>query len=471
MPWKRVLVILTILLCAFTFCGLASETVAYFYLNACETCNPEDTFAQTFRRITGMSAKDFDVAYHNVYSDAGSAAYEQATRGMTDEERKLPLLIIDGKAYAGDTSITVGLETQFGAASTDHRSILYFLTAPACEGCVQARKTVEALPAVIALETDGMLISSPVEIREVSISTEPDLAQALFSHYAVPDGNRYAPAIFMGSTYLCGAERIRTELPALLQTGAALGTPELKVQTDADNPPADIDIALLWGSVIAGATAGLNPCALSMLLAFTGALLAMRRQPLLPGLLYLLGKLLVYLGVGLFCADLWMRYAPDWLPLVSRLLMTAIGILLIVWNIMDAIHTREEQYGRVRNQLPAGLRGKLRRLIQRWAGIRGAGLIWMAILLGAVIAAGEFLCTGQLYVAVLIANVQHQGAVLPLIFYCAASLLPSLVLLLIISLSRKTLSSADWVLKHMPFIKALTAVMMVVVLFYIWLAK
>ena len=89
-----------------------------------------------------------------------------------------------------------------------------------------------------------------------------------------------------------------------------------------------------------------------MLLILAGALLSAKRHPLLYGLLYLAGKLVLYLGIGLIFAALWTCYAPSWFPLLVRILMTAAGAALILLNVTDAIALRAEQYGRERKPAP-----------------------------------------------------------------------------------------------------------------------
>ena len=205
-----------------------------------------------------------------------------------------------------------------------------------------------------------------------------------------------------------------------------------------------------------------------MLLILAGALLSAKKRPLLCGTLYLAGKLVVYLGIGLAFAELWTRYAPSWFPLFIRILMTALGAVLIALNITDAISLRAEQYGKERNRLPRGLYNGLQSLIRRSASRRGIGLGIAVIAVGMVTAAGEFFCAGQLYAAVIVANTQSGASRLPLVIYCLAFLVPSVVMLAAVSVSRRTLGSTDWVLKRLPVIKWVTAAVMAILIVYTW---
>lgn len=442
------------------------ETARYFYLNACENCHPEDTFADEFTRLTGKKLSDFDFIAYNVFRESDRNVYEQETRGFSKEDRRLPLLIIGDDVYAGTEAIQSGLPVQFGTGDLNYDSRLYFITATACESCASARKTVESLPAVVAVEIDGAYVSSPVYITEINLSAEPETAMALFNLYEVPDDRRIAPCVLSGELWISGEEDIRDTLLQTLKAGLAMHTPRMELvrqETETGRP------FPLLGAVAAGITAGFNPCALSMLLILAGALLSMKRRPWLYGVIYLAGKLVLYLGIGLFFAALWTRFAPPWFPLLVRILMTAIGAALILLNVTDAVALRAEQYGKERNRLPKRLYNGLQALIKRSVAYHGTTLGLVVLALGMVTGAGEFFCAGQIYAAVIVANVQAGGTILPLLLYCLAFLIPSIVMLIVISISRRTLGSTDWVLKRMPAIKWATAVMMALIVMYTWI--
>ena len=59
------------------------------------------------------------------------------------------------------------------------------------------------------------------------------------------------------------------------------------------------------------------------------------------------------------------RYNPHWLQPLAKGLLTAAGAALIALNLWDAVQARREHYGKVRNQLPSRLRGRLHRTIER----------------------------------------------------------------------------------------------------------
>ena len=440
-----------------------AEEIQYFFLNPCESCSPEADFARDFKRLTGQTLPEGGVRYYNVFRDADRAVYDRLTAGLSEAERALPLLVLDGRLYAGKTAVSQGLQARFGVNPVDTRSVVYFLTATACESCVRAREVIDRHPAIMPVAVDGETVASEVVVEEINVNAQTELALALLKLYAVPDEARVTPMVLMGETCLSGEAAIAERFLPLLRSGAALGSP---VPQEADTPSGDA--ITLGGAALAGVTAGFNPCALSMLLLFLGTLLSMKRNVALYGSLYLAGKLALYLAIGLGLSRLWARFAPSWLPTATRLIATAIGVGLIGLNLADAWNARRGEYGKIRNQLPSPLRGGLRKRILRGALSKWLGL--SAVALGLVIGVGEFLCAGQLYLAVLIAGAESGGA-LPVLAYCLAFLMPSVAVLLAATLSRRTASASDAVLRWMPGIKLATAFVLAATLVIMWVRR
>lgn len=92
--------------------------------------------------------------------------------------------------------------------------------------------------------------------------------------------------------------RIEEKLPELLEKGEA---PYAKMEEKLENlgegeAVTAASLATLFG---AGLLAGFNPCSISMLLMLFSILLTTRASVLKNGILYLVGKYVTYLGLGL----------------------------------------------------------------------------------------------------------------------------------------------------------------------------
>ncbi len=465
--FRRGFLLLISFLLLWTSGVLAEEemTIQYFYMNDCEQCDIEGEFISLFYQIAGFAPSDVHVQYHNVLWQAGRKAYDAATKDLSDNDRRLPLLMVNGQAYAGDVAINDALNLHFGQIENSEVSLIWLVEATACENCIQAKLLTSMLPTVVPVTIDGELMTSQVEVRVVNMAEDPSLAAALYDCYQVPDEQRIAPCVFLGDTYLSGLDSIRKNLNDLVRDGSAMHTFVPQATPLQQEEPLSI-----WMAIGAGLAAGLNPCAMSMLLFFLGLLLSMKRSPLMPGLTYLAGKLIVYLLISFAFSQFWSRYAPEWFPMAVRIVLTVVTALLILLNLSDAYHARSGKLEAVRNQLPQGLRGSLHRLIRRSTQSRGGWLIPTALALGAAVAAGEFLCAGQMYLAVMISQSQQGASVWPLISYSLAFLLPSVLVVAVVCVSRKTLASSDWILRHLSGIKLISAAVMLLSILYAWFA-
>ena len=209
--------------------------------------------------------------------------------------------------------------------------------------------------------------------------------------------------------------------------------------------------------------------ALSMLLLFVSLVLDSGRHAAPPVIAYLTAKFLCYLLIGFVLLNVFQRFNPAWLRPLARWLLTAIGAALILLNLSDAWHARRGELGEIRNQLPGGLRGGLRRLITRLT--RSPALIPASAALGFLVAGGEFLCAGQLYLMQLMAAVQAgvQGQALLLVVYCAAFLAPSALVCGLLLAGRSRLAAAGFFARNMALIKLLTAAAMLLLIVTAWL--
>ena len=180
-----------------------------------------------------------------------------------------------------------------------------------------------------------------------------------------------------------------------------------------------------------------------------------------------------YVAIGTAFLSLLSAWNPTWLPMAARILLTAIGGGLIALNIMDAWAAHHEKYGQIKNQLPARLRGFLTRRIR--GGLHGSGaILFLSVaLLGVIVAASEFLCSGQLYLANMIAGFSagetYARQIALLLLFCAAFLLPSAVIAVIAMRQRNTFSISNTILRHMTLIKLATAAAMLIVIVAAWI--
>ncbi|GHU65870.1 hypothetical protein FACS1894184_02530 [Clostridia bacterium] len=473
----RARLIMTWLSCAFlSLLFIMSNSVAaesaygsieYYYENYCDSCHPEDELHSMLVGLTGKSYEQYQYAYYNVVQSDGYRHLEEALNkyGFSASEALLPVLIIDGHVYMGTKQIRELLPKYSieQLDSTDSR--IYYLYLPACESCAKADDYMNSIPDMITVHRGDYTFNSRVDIQKVDISADPQMAYALFDAYSVPESKRLAPILMSGMSYYQGVEQIDLFTRALIYQAAAVGTPIISAEPLIDAPS--------WGSVAAaGLIGGLNPCALSMLLLFL-SMAANTPNGARLSAVFLVSKFVVYILIGAPLFTLFHLWNPVWLPITAKALLTAMSIVFIYMNIYDAVMVLRERYGKIRNQLPMSLRRGLHTRIQKSFEQPSVGLFLAAAGLGAMVAAGEFLCAGQVYLATII-NLTQTGAsyitgLIMLLVYCIAFLAPSAAVSVLAARGQSIIYLSEFLRKRLSIIKAATAVFFLVLLIIVWL--
>lgn len=357
-------------------------------------------------------------------------------------------------------------------------SRITYLYVTACQSCAHVKALLSELPEEIEVQTAQGHVRSRLTVEEVNIAADLPAAQSLFARYGVPEADQMAPTVFLRDTYYAGAEAILASLESALLAGDAILSEDAILAGDA---PAQREGEAAGGArilgvsacVTAGLIAGLNPCALSMLLVLLSALLSAGRNAGRYAALYLAVKGVCYFLTGTALYALLGRWQAAWLPAAVRLLATTLSGVLIALNLMDAMNALRERYGKIRNQLPAGLRGRLNRALRRAVASHPVHLGAAVAAAGALVAASEFLCAGQVYLATLLAGVQsgvERGRMLLLLAtYCAAFLAPSALLAGIVTRTRALFEASDVLRRAMPLIKLLTALVLTATIVFMWM--
>ena len=366
--------------------------------------------------------------------------------------------------------VALWLITVLSAAAETESRIVY-LYVPACESCARAARVLDSLPDSVRIgDTD-----SAVVIERLDVSAEPERATKIFEQYQVPEARQITPMVLLGETYLSGIDEIERDLADMVAQGMAIdikaAAKGLKPIQDGDevDEPAQHSAFPLIGTLGAGLIAGLNTCALSMLLLFLSLVIEARRPAGVLAACFLGAKFACYLLIGFVFVGVMQRLNPHWLQPLAKGLLTGIGAVLIVLNLWDAIQARREAFGNVHNQLPARMRGRLHRWIRMLT--RSRVLIPASVLLGFIVAAGEFLCAGQIYLMRLLGAVQSGTGTtaVQLVAYCAAFIAPSAALCALVLKGKNQLRVSEFLAEHMATVKVLTAIAMLGLVLLAWI--
>ncbi len=463
---RRFLLLILCLILFFSATALSEESekplLLYFFENYCESCHPEQEFQEEFPHLTTRSLSEYEYKYFNIKNANNRAFFHQVMDeyGIPEGERIAPAAVVDGVVYCGESRIKGEMVREFvESAPTD--SVLYVLTTPACESCTKVKDLLSSLEPAIQVTQGTYSYESKLVIHEIDILENLPQAQMLFETYGVPEAKQIAPCVFLRDSYYSGADSALRMLRFALERGDAVGT---KVLTGSEAVEAPAGTFSLWRSGAAGFVAGFNPCALSMLLFFLSILLAKGEHAGKYAALFLISKFITYIAIGTALKSVFSAWNPTWLPYVAKGLLTIVGAILIILNVMDAISAQRAQYGAIHNQLPKGMRGFLHGRI-KGALLGGKKFLAPSVLiLGAIVAAGEFLCSGQLYLASLISGAMY----IDLIVFSAAFTLPGAVLAFLVLKAKSDVKVTDALLAKMPLIKLATAVAMLLIILSAW---
>ncbi|MDR1059779.1 MAG: hypothetical protein LBL83_00855 [Clostridiales bacterium] len=412
-----------------------------------------------------------------------------------------------GSAAHGAAAIA-GRLALLSPAGSGNSAIVFFSTV-ACDECERAKTLLSGLPAYVALPGGS---NSALAVETVSIMDDGgvDAIRRFFEAYEVPSEKQLTPILFYAGGYLSGADEIEGSLRAILSEGGALGFSESPAAAAAlsslagaepgpgngaepgaetgaalgaesgaglqqqqprqpgggrGEPTAPARLAELAAMLLAGLLGGVNPCSVSMLLLLLSLLAAKQSRIALIGFSYLAGKFIAYAAIGfsLFsAASLLDSGAFATLKAAARVVTIAFAALLCAMNAADFFSARAERYGKIRAQLPKALRRFNNGLIERHLGKSPRFLALSSLALGMVVSAGEFLCTGQIYLAAIIYQIRANTGAAPaatasLLAYCAASAAPAAALILLCSRGRKALELSETFRRHMPLIKLANA--------------
>lgn len=512
-----------------SFCLRARETriVYFFYDNPCASCHEDEKIYELFREEFSeeeRAALHYELRAANVFERANYERYLRFCKAAGAEAgmAELPMLICGDIRLSGydeirkelrrvmeDPSWSTAIPAEDGAAEPagaspelqrfmaelggmqeDGETAILFVTA-ACGDCQKAEELLRKYP--------------ELPVRTFSI-LEPGCSEALqLLLEGQPEGERQVPCLFLGESFFSGGDACRDALlawneerqtapsdsgtfdPEASDSGTAEpGTSERgESETTAgillrrirsrsaseeyltQSRAADVP----WYALLAqGVAVGLNPCSVSMLLMLFSVLLASGRSIVSSALMYLAGKFAAYVLLGVVL----LRAAAMLTPVTAERAGRALGIalaavfaVLAVMNLRDAYFAFRREFGRVRMQLPTGLRRAGHAAIRRLAGAERLMLLPAAFLLGLVVSTGEFFCAGQLYAASILSLARREdgfaaGGAAMLALYALGILLPSAGLTALIAATGRLGGASAFLAKHEAWIKLLTAALFLV---------
>ena len=497
----------------------------YYQYNVCASCHPEDDFFAVVSDTISPIKQEYpyEIAVYNTFRAEDKNRFEKRLQdlGLKEADVSLPALIMiseDSEALVclsgldeikeklEDTlkqaakpeqfvSSEVALESdekteaasltenenqdQMQVSSSDWKEqlreavskdkstdsvILYFSTA-SCTDCSEVKSLLKKM-------TDEQTTKKPLVIHEFNIAEGDNvvLLQKLFTIYDVASDKQQVPIVFFSGGYLSGAKAVTQGLEQKWKDDELTGfNLENILSDDVSGQEENKDQASFKtyiGLAAAGFVNGVNPCGASMLLMLLAAIAMSGRSVIKTGCAYLAGKFAAYCAMGMGLYKLFMAIGQDIFFSISNVLtwiFAAVFFILAILYLVDFVNVKRKQYGKIRMQLPTALRKWNHERIEKASKINAKWMIPAAVVLGIVISAGEFFCTGQVYLAAILYMMKMQQEMklqtnAAFIVYVTAMCIPSFLIVLVIEKTKNVIRMSNKTLEWLPAIKLVTAI-------------
>lgn len=497
----------------------------YYQYNVCASCHPEDDFFAVVSDTISPIKQEYpyEIAVYNTFRAEDKNRFEKRLQelGLKEADVSLPALIMiseDSEALvclSGLDEIKEKLEDTLKQAAkpgqfvsseaelesdekteivtraenenqiekplsnTDWKNqlreavskdkstdsvILYFYTV-SCTDCSEVKSLLKKM-------TDEQTTKKPLVIHEFNIAEGDNvvLLQKLFTIYDVASDKQQVPIVFFSGGYLSGAKAVTQGLEQKWKDDELTGfNLENILSDDVSGQEENKDQASFKtyiGLAAAGFINGVNPCGASMLLMLLAAIAMSGRSVIKTGCAYLAGKFAAYCAMGMGLYKLFMAIGQDIFFNISNVLtwiFAAVFFILAILYLVDFVNVKRKQYGKIRMQLPTALRKWNHERIEKASKINAKWMIPAAVVLGIVISAGEFFCTGQVYLAAILYMMKMQQEMklqtnAAFIVYVTAMCIPSFLIVLVIEKTKNVIRMSNKTLEWLPAIKLVTAI-------------
>lgn len=349
-------------------------------------------------------------------------------------------------------------------------TIVYFYT-PACPDCGSVA------PYIDDLENEG------INVIKIDTTYRDQLIERLnyqVTYGALKEKHNSGPIVFAGDKFYSGVNSIISNIDkGNIQREAY--EPLLEVDPDAyeDYKESEKYLGILgfFTLIGVGLLDGVNPCAMAMLLLFISLLLGVsKRKRTLIGvsISYILGLFLTYFALGAFLMNYLHYINIEPIQIFIDIFILSLAILLFSLNLYDFIVSKNEEFGKVKNQLPKPIQKLNKKIIKFFTKSLDDKNIFMVYFLtfslGVIISMTEFLCTGQMYLpSILILDKIYDSIILKfygLLVYNLAFIIPLIVLAVLVIKSSSIMTTSDKIRQRLSLIKLLNALVFLGIIIY-----
>ncbi len=450
---------------------LASEkTIVYLYDDKNRLSdNDIDKLLNLGIKVESIDVSRLDnMKYYYLYRNA---------YGISRDNETLPVIFSGDKYYQvsiiSDYLTDIAENAVNEIKKIDHvdRKMLVYFYSTTCSGCNHLKNETDVF---------SVLAENEVDIVRVNIANQENL-QLFYSYgyeYGYPKVS--TPMIFSGDKYYNSAETIEKNLDEIIE--------------NASNPLLDVELRNVDTSkyegfagtmliLAAGLIDGVNPCAMAMLILFISLLIGVsssKSKLISVSFAYIFGLFITYFSLGAFLLG-FIRYLDPYVSNLSfyiNIFIILLSLFLFFFNFHDFIVAKREEYGKIKNQLPKRIQKFNKKVIKFFTdSLNNKNIIFVYLIsfsLGVIISLTEFLCTGQVYLPIILMiahnpQTSEVNGLLYLLLYNIMFVLPLVILASIAIKTQSVMETSNKIREKMHLIKLITGLLFLcIALYYIF---
>lgn len=317
--------------------------------------------------------------------------------------------------------------------------IIYFYS-PTCSSCT---KEIKILNNYQKNHKDIKIIKNDIT-KEENYALFMQYCEA----YSLTYENSTVPAVFIGSKSFIGVENLKKAIneksfyDLRFDKSIKVTSSDIKLGKERMS---NKSVSVLY-SLAAGFLDGFNPCAIAMILLFISVLGFSNSKTVLikVTITYILGLFLSYFALGTILFKFLSNMNLSFLHEAINYFVIALCVILSLLNLYDFVNIKLHKYKKIVLQLPRNFQRFNKKLMNDGASLfkkyRVIGYL-VVFLIGVIVAFSEFLCTGQVYLPVIISLIQINkvlsfATISYLLIYNIAFILP-LALIAIVAIKTK----------------------------------
>ncbi len=371
----------------------------------------------------------------------------------------------EGVGSAKQHSDTVAAASIPSDSADDALRIVVFYS-PTCGGCERLFAILDDCQSQWPgqLKIDKRDITQTANLRDLVLYED---------HYGSAEDA--APKVFVGAQHLAGLDKTLATLKDTIEaelTGESVTwlPPEADAEPAGDEVPAEIlarfESFSVAGIVIAGLLDGINPCAFTTIVFFLSMLAYLgksKREMAIVGVGFTLAIFVTYflLGLGLLSAVKSFSVGSG----IADGIAVCVAILAFVlagWSFVDFARTaRSGDVSKATLGLPKSIKSRIHKVIR--VGLTTRNLVVGSLTIGVLVALLESLCTGQLYLPVIVIVTRAPGlrtqAVSYLLLYNVMFIAPLVAILVVAYLGVKSEKLGQLLRRHLAVMKLAMAVL------------